>query len=115
MDEMMTITPPDDWDADLSGMAGPPCPIVWDALTWNQAEKTWCDLNEWVEKIRYDYEIPDTVIPPFWHRHRLLVEYLTDLWMHHQAATDPQQHGSAPFGWIRDLDEWKNRMREAVS
>ena len=34
---------------------------------------------------------------------------------HWLAAYDPEQHGSAPFGWIRDLDEWKTRMREQVA
>ena len=110
-----TGLPPDDWQDDLPGLAGPPSPIVWSQLTSQQAEATWLDLNEWVERLRHDYSIPATVIPPFWHRHQLLIEQLTALWTHWLAAFDAQQHSSAPFGWTRDLDEWANRMREAVA
>jgi hypothetical protein len=94
---------------------GPPRPIVWAALTGDEAEFEWLHLNEWVEDLRVTFNLDVTVIPPFWHRHQLLVEHLCALRTHWLAAYDPEQHGSAPFGWLRDLDEWKNRMREAVS
>ncbi|MCL2489143.1 MAG: hypothetical protein FWF36_00210 [Propionibacteriaceae bacterium] len=94
---------------------GAPRPVVWAALTADEAEFEWLRLNEWVEDLRVVFSIPATVIPPFWHRHKLLVEHLSALHTHWLAAYDPDQHGSAPFGWIRDLDEWKNRMREAVA
>jgi hypothetical protein len=92
-----------------------PRPVVWPVLDPDQLEAAWLDLNEWVEDIRQVFAIPAAVIPPFWHRHQLLVEHLSALRTHWLAAYDPAQHGSAPFGWLRDLDEWKNRMREAVS
>jgi len=94
---------------------GAPRPVVWAGLTADEAEFEWLRLNEWVEDVRAVFCIPATVIPPFWHRHKLLVEHLSALHTHWLAAYDPDQHGSAPFGWVRDLDEWKNRMREAVS
>ncbi len=101
--------------ASLPPVGGAPRPIVWQALNADQAEFAWLELNEWVEDLRRVYSIPATVVPPFWHRHQLLVEHLSALHTHWKAAFDPEQHGSAPFGWIRDLDEWKNRMREAVA
>ncbi|MDR2973889.1 MAG: hypothetical protein LBV00_04130 [Propionibacteriaceae bacterium] len=118
----MTSTPidPIDWD-DINQpnqalpAGGPPHPIVWAALTADQAEFEWLALNEWVEDLRRVFSIPVQIIPPFWHRHSLLVEHLSALHTHWQAAFDPDQHGSAPFGWVRDLDEWKTRMREATA
>jgi hypothetical protein len=94
---------------------GPPRPIVWAALSSDEAEYEWLRLNEWVEDLRRVFAIPAQIIPPFWHRHPVLVEHLSALHTHWLAAFDPEQHGSAPFGWIRDLDEWKNRMREQVA
>jgi hypothetical protein len=98
-----------------AGPDGPPRPVVWAALTADQAEFEWLTLNEWVEDLRVTFNLDVTVVPPSWHRHPLLVEHLSALRTHWLAAFDPEQHGSAPFGWLRDLDEWKNRMREAVS
>ena len=110
----------DEWTDDLPLMLSrmpeaAPTPVVWAGLDPDQAEQEWLALNEWVEELRQIYCIPATVVPPFWHRHRLLVEHLSALRTHWLAAYDPAQHGSAPFGWVRDLDEWKTRMREAVS
>jgi hypothetical protein len=97
------------------GWDDPPRPVVWPALTSDEAEFEWLTLNEWVEDLRVMFNLDVTVVPPFWHRHPLLVEHLSALRTHWLAGFDPEQHGSAPFGWLRDLDEWKNRMREAVS
>ena len=106
---------PDDEPENASATDGPPRPIVWAALTSDEAEFEWLRLNDFVEDLRRIYSLDATIIPPFWHRHPLLVEHLSALHTHWQAAYDPAQHGSAPFGWIRDLDEWKTRMREAVA
>jgi hypothetical protein len=95
--------------------AGPPRPVVWAALDAGAAELEWVRLNDWVEDLREVFNLDATVVPPFWHRHQLLVEHLSALRTHWLAAYDPDQHGSAPFGWIRDLEEWKTRIREAVS
>jgi hypothetical protein len=89
--------------------------VVWAALSGEEAESEWRALNEWVEDLRQVFCLPAQVVPPFWHRHQLLVEHLSALRCHWLAAFDPAQHASAPFGWIRDLDEWKLRMREAVA
>jgi len=105
----------DDPTITLPAPDGVPHPVVWASLTPEQAEYQWLRLNEWVEELRRVLSIPSAIIPPFWHRHLLLVEHLSALHTHWLAAYDPDQHGSAPFGWIRDLDEWKTRMREAVA
>ncbi|MDR1513263.1 MAG: hypothetical protein LBS56_07260 [Propionibacteriaceae bacterium] len=103
-------------DTDNASFAdGLPRPIVWAALDSQEAEYEWLVLNEWVEDLRGTFALPAMIVPPFWHRHQLLVEHLSALRTHWLAAYDPAQHGSAPFGWMRDLDEWKNRMREAVA
>jgi hypothetical protein len=94
---------------------GPPRPIVWAGLSSDEAEFEWLRLNEWVEDLRHTFALSAQIVPPFWHRHTLLLEHLSALHTHWLAAYDPEQHGSAPFGWIRDLDEWKLRMREAVA
>jgi hypothetical protein len=88
---------------------------VWAALSSDEAEYEWLRLNEWVEDLRRSFYLPAQIIPPFWHRHPVLVEHLSALHTHWLTAFDPEQPGSAPFAWIRDLDEWKNRMREQVA
>jgi hypothetical protein len=104
--------------ADLNGNAsatdGPPAPIVWAELSSDELEHEWLALNRWVEDARHTYHLPANIVPPFWHRHQLLVEHLSALRTHWQASHHPEQGGSGPFGWLRDLDEWKARMREAV-
>jgi hypothetical protein len=117
-----TPTDPSAWTPDEPdttpgsfGNDGPPRPVVWAALPPDDAEFEWLALNEWVEDLRHTFTLPTAVVPPFWHRHPLLVEHLSALRTHWLAAYDPEQHGSAPFGWIRDLDEWATRMREHVA
>jgi hypothetical protein len=97
------------------GSGGPPRPVVWAALSGDDAEHEWLALDEWVEDLRRVFAIPAQVIPPYWHRHPVLVEHLSALRSHWLGAFDPAQHASAPFGWIKDLDEWKHRMREQVA
>ncbi|MDR2566727.1 MAG: hypothetical protein LBC97_11885 [Bifidobacteriaceae bacterium] len=104
---------------DLGGNAsatdGPPAPIVWANLSSDELEHQWLALNAWVEDARHTYHLPANIVPPFWHRHQLLVEHLSALRTHWQAAHHPDQSGSGPFGFLRDLEEWKTRMREAVA
>ncbi|MDR1186523.1 MAG: hypothetical protein LBK95_03570 [Bifidobacteriaceae bacterium] len=105
---------PGGWPRDEDG-DGPARPIVWAALSSDDLEWEWLALNEWVEDLRRLFSIPPNVIPPYWHRHPQLREHLSALRSHWLGAYDPAQHASAPFGWIRDLDEWQLRMREAVA
>jgi len=115
LDDLEDYDPAADETANASATDGPPRPIVWASLNSDEAEFEWLRLNEWVEDLRRTFAIPAQIIPPFWHRHQPLVEHLSALHTHWLAAYDPEQHGSAPFGWIRDLDEWQGRMRELVA
>ncbi|MDR0285218.1 MAG: hypothetical protein LBI33_10075 [Propionibacteriaceae bacterium] len=114
-DDLEDYDPATDETTNASASDGPPHPIVWAALSSDEGEYEWLRLNDWVEDARHVFAVPAQIIPPFWHRHPPLVEHLSALHTHWLAAYDPEQHGSAPFGWIRDLDEWKLRARELVA
>ena len=57
--------------------------------------------------------MPASVVPPFWHRH--LVWELSALHLHWLSAYDPDQHGSAPFGWHRDFADARQRLHDWVA
>lgn len=102
---------------DLDGplTAEPPHPINWDLLTAEEAELEWLELNRWVNWLRRTYGLPASVVPPFWHRHPELVWELSALHLHWLSAYDPDQHGSAPFGWHRDFADARQRLHEWVA
>lgn len=93
----------------------PPHPINWNLLTPEEAEAEWIDLNRWVNWLRRTYGLPASVVPPFWHRHPELVWELSALHLHWLCAYDPDQHGSAPFGWHRDFADARQRLRDWVA
>jgi len=119
--EGFTLDDLEDYDPALeetdnaSATDGPPRPINWTTLSSDEAEYEWLRLNAFVEQFRHTHALPAQVVPPFWHRYQVLVEHLSALHTHYLAAYDPEQHGSAPFGFLRDLDEWKLRAREIVA
>ncbi|MDR1426424.1 MAG: hypothetical protein LBJ08_01510 [Bifidobacteriaceae bacterium] len=90
-------------------------PIVWRELNEQDYSYYMLKLNAWVRDLVEVWGIPATTIPPWWHRHELLIELLTGLWCHWLQAHDEEQNLSAKFLWQRDLEEWKGRMREAVA
>ena len=47
------------------------------------------------------------MVPPFWHRHPELLWELSALHLHWLSAYDPEQNGSAPLGWHRDVPEFE--------
>jgi hypothetical protein len=102
---------------DLDGplTAEPPHPINWNLLTADEAEVEWIELNRWVNWLRRTYGLPASVVPPFWHRHPELVWELSALHLHWLCAYDPDQHGSAPFGWHRDFADARQRLRDWVA
>jgi hypothetical protein len=119
-----------DWDPDDSGesftedsfdelqgplLAEPPHPVNWNLLTAQEAETEWIELNRWVNWLRRTYGLPASVVPPFWHRHPELVWELSALHLHWLCAYDPDQHGSAPFGWHRDFADARQRLRDWVA
>ena len=116
---------PGDQDASLEGdpygeldgalIAQPPHPINWNLLTAEEAEVEWIELNRWVHWLRRTYGLPASVVPPFWHRHPELVWELSALHLHWLGAYDPDQHGSAPFGWHRDFADARQRLHDWVA
>ena len=107
----------DDSFDELDGplMAEPPHPINWNLLTAEEAEIEWVELNRWVNWLRRTYGLPASVVPPFWHRHPELVWELSALHLHWLCAYDPDQHGSAPFGWHRDFADARQRLHDWVA
>ena len=83
--------------------AGPPHPINWNLLTAHDLEQELLVLNRWVNWLRTEYGLPASEIPPMWHRHPELLWELSALHLHWLCAHDPEQDGSAPFGWHRDF------------
>ena len=116
---------PDDREASLEGdpyseldgplVAEPPHPINWNLVTAEEAEVEWIELNRWVHWLRRTYGLAASVVPPFWHRHPELVWELSALHLHWLSTYDPDQHGSAPFGWHRDFADARQRLREWVA
>lgn len=102
-------------DLDGPSTAELPHPINWNLLTAEEAEIEWMELNRWVNWLRRTYGLPASVVPPFWHRHPELVWELSALHLHWLSAYDPDQHGSAPFGWHRDFADARQRLHEWVS
>jgi hypothetical protein len=103
----------DDLDGPLT--AEPPHPVNWNLLTAEEAELEWVELNRWVNWLRRTYGLPASVVPPFWHRHPELVWELSALHLHWLCAYDPDQHGSAPFGWHRDFADARQRLHDWVA
>jgi hypothetical protein len=103
----------DDLDGPLP--AEPPHPINWNLLTAEEAEVEWLELNRWVNWLRRTYGLPASIVPPFWHRHPELVWELSALHLHWLCAYDPDQHGSAPFGWHRDFADARQRLHDWVT
>ncbi|WP_411700500.1 hypothetical protein [Conyzicola sp.] len=107
----------DDAFDELGGplIAEPPHPINWNLLSAEEAEAEWIELNRWVNWLRRTYGLPASVVPPFWHRHLELVWELSALHLHWLCAYDPDQHGSAPFGWHRDFADARQRLHDWVA
>lgn len=103
----MTDQPPapgnearDDFD-DTAGanmdLPEPPHPVNWNLLGSHDLEQEWLALNRWVDWLRRTYDLPASVIPPYWHRHDELLWELPALHLHWLAAFDPDQNASAPL------------------
>lgn len=95
--------------------AEPPHPVNWNLLTAEDAETEWIELNRWVNWLRRTYGLPASIVPPLWHRHPELVWELSALHLHWLCAYDPDQHGSAPFGWHRDFADARQRLHDWVA
>lgn len=116
-DEPDHLDPDDDPNggSGADDVAEPPHPVNWNLLSADDLEIEWLALNDWVVWLRRTYGLPASVVPPFWHRHPELVWELSALHLHWLGAYDPEQAGSAPFGWHRDFADARNRLREWVA
>jgi hypothetical protein len=103
----------DDLDGPMT--AEPPRPINWNLLNADYAETEWIALNRWVNWLRRTYGLSASIVPPLWHRHPELVWELSALHLHWLCAYDPDQHGSAPFGWHHDFADARQRLHDWVS
>lgn len=92
-----------------------PHPVDWSALTAEEAEVEWLELNRWVNWLRHTYGLSPSIVPPLWHRHPELVWELSALHLHWLSAYDADQHGSAPLGWHRDFEDARHRLRDWVA
>lgn len=99
----------------LSDETDVPRPVNWRTLTAEDAEFEWLTLNEWVDWLRHEFGLPTSIIPPYWHRHPELVWELSALHLHWLGAYDPNQHASAPIGWLADFHAAQTRLREWVA
>lgn len=93
----------------------PPHVINWNELSAEDAEEEWLALNRWVDWLRTAFALPAAIIPPLWHRHWELVWELSALHTHWLGAYHPDQHGSAPIGFLADFAAARDRLREWVS
>jgi hypothetical protein len=93
----------------------PPHVVNWNTLSAEEAEDEWLSLNRWVDWLRTTFALPAAIIPPLWHRHPELVWELSALHTHWLGAYHPEQHGSAPIGWLADFGQTRDRLREWVA
>lgn len=96
-------------------IAEPPHPVNWNLLTSRELKDELLELNRWVNWLRREYGLPASDLPPLWHRHPELIWELSALHLHWLCAYDPNQDGSAPFGWHRDFADARQRLRDWVS
>jgi len=92
-----------------------PKSVFWLTMSPDEAERTWLDLNAWVNWLRLEYSIPAAEIPPYWHAHPLLRDWLTALWKHHEYAFHPGQEATSMIGWFNDFWDARKKLQEVVA
>jgi hypothetical protein len=85
-------------------------PLLWPALSANEATEEWCSLRAWVEQLVGRFSIPAQVVPPCWFRHNALVEALAALRDHHRASFSPTAAPTAAMDWHRALRDMEQRL-----
>lgn len=94
---------------------GPPTAINWNALTADEAEYRWRDLDAWVKWLKASYGLAPTIVPPYWHRHDELVWELSALHTHWLACHHETSSPSDPVRWLSDFAEARDRLRDWVA
>jgi hypothetical protein len=87
-------------------------PVMWDALSGEDAAAQWQALRSWVSWFRTTFAVDHRVVPPCWYRHDAVVELLSALRDHWRAAYDPLNSPTAASEWHRVLAQLEPRLRE---
>ncbi|WP_433635591.1 hypothetical protein [Nocardia sp. CA-120079] len=91
-------------DAATIGQAPPPDLMwSWRHMPRERALQAWFELLDWVEWLRYRYNLAQGQISGCWYRHPPAVEQLWALYVSHRKAFPP---GSGPEDWRDDLTAW---------
>jgi hypothetical protein len=85
-------------------------PLLWPALSAEEAAKEWPSLRAWVEQLVGRFSIPAQVVPPCWFRHNALVEGLAALRDHHRASFSPTAAIAAAMDWHRAFRDMEQRL-----
>jgi hypothetical protein len=98
----------DPGDGDLfPGLDGP---LLWPALSAEEAAEEWPSLRAWVEQLVGRFSIPAQVVPPCWFRHNALVEGLAAVRDHHRASFSPTAAPTAAMDWHRAFRDMEQRL-----
>lgn len=97
----------------LDPVAGP---VLWPAVTCEDAPKQWSDLRDWVADLVQRFEHLDHhVIPLCWWRHNSHVEALMALRDHERMSYSDTSPPSAAVEWHRAFRDIEARLREWTS
>lgn len=88
-------------------------PVLWKAMTAEDAESKWSELRVWVEELVQRFEHLDHhVIPLCWWRHNGHVEALVALRDHERLSYSNASAPSAAVDWHRAFRDVEARLRE---
>ncbi|WP_216917656.1 hypothetical protein [Nocardia noduli] len=92
-----------------------PSAFSWDSLDVHGARQLWEDLTEWVDWLRYTYQL-ESRIKPCWYRHSAVREELTALMVAHKAVymTEPAAVGTYREDLISWHTQWYRDSLEAL-
>jgi hypothetical protein len=90
-------------------------PLLWPALSAEQAAEEWPSLRAWVEQLVARFGIPAQVVPPCWFRHNALVEGLAALRDHHRASFSATAAPTAAMDWHRAFRDMEQRLASWAS
>jgi hypothetical protein len=85
-------------------------PLLWPALSADEAAEEWPSLRAWVEQLVGRFSIPAQVVPPCWFRHNALVEGLAALRDHHRTSFSPTAAPTAAMDWHRTFRDMEQRL-----
>lgn len=100
--------PPDD-DDDTTALVPPP--VDWRKATPPASRgRRWEEFAKWAEWYLRRFEIPESVVPPCWRRHPVLIEELSALWTAYETSYMTLASGASPLVWLHQADLSRGRM-----